>query len=119
MPVVPDQPADNQQGRMPLQNQTITYEADGIVLKSQLFFEPATQARAGVLVFPEAFGLGEHAISRAQRLATLGYAALACDIHGGGRLIGDLQEAIAALGPLYAETSRMRARGLGGLKALQ
>jgi dienelactone hydrolase len=102
-----------------VRNETITYEADGIALKSQLFFEPATQARAGVLVFPEAFGLGEHAISRAKRLATLGYVALACDIHGGGRLIGDLQEAIGALGPLYAETSRMRARGLGGLKALQ
>jgi dienelactone hydrolase len=102
-----------------VRNETITCEADGIALKSQLFFEPATQARAGVLVFPEAFGLGEHAISRAKRLATLGYVALACDIHGGGRLIGDLQEAIGALGPLYAETSRMRARGLGGLKALQ
>ncbi|QEX19132.1 dienelactone hydrolase [Hypericibacter terrae] len=102
-----------------MRNETITCEADGIALKSQLFFEPATQARAGVLVFPEAFGLGEHAISRAKRLATLGYVALACDIHGGGRLIGYLQEAIGALGPLYAETSRMRARGLGGLKALQ
>ena len=106
---------------MPLQHETISYEADGITLRSQLFFEPATQARAGILVFPEAFGLGDHVISRARRLATLGYVALACDIHGGGRFIGDLQEAIGAgaLGPLYADTSRMRARGLGGLRALQ
>jgi dienelactone hydrolase len=102
-----------------LRNETITYEADSVTLKSQLFFEPAAPPRAGILVFPEAFGLGEHAISRARRLAALGYVALACDIQGAGRLITDLQEAIGALGPLYAETSRMRARGLGGLKALQ
>ena len=31
-------------------------------MQSQLFFEPASHPRAGVLVLPEAFGLGEHAI---------------------------------------------------------
>jgi dienelactone hydrolase len=101
-----------------MQNEVITYEADGLTFKSQLFFEPAAQPRAGVLVFPEAFGLSEHAISRAKRLAGMGYVALACDIHGDGQFIIDLNEAIGKLQPLYADTSRMRARAQSALMAL-
>jgi dienelactone hydrolase len=71
-----------------------------------------------VLVFPEAFGLGGHAISRAERLAALGYVALACDLHGEGRVVDDLQQAIGLLQPLLSDPSRARARAAGGLKAL-
>ncbi len=101
-----------------MHEETLTYEVDGLVMKSQLFFEPAAQKRAGVLVFPEIFGLSPHAIARAERLAAEGYVTLACDIHGNGTLLGDLQEAIGLMGPLYADTKRMRMRGLAGLAAL-
>jgi dienelactone hydrolase len=101
-----------------MQHETLTYEADGLSMKSELFFEPASGPRAGVLVFPEAFGLSEHAISRAERLAALGYVALACDLHGEGRLIDDLQAAVGALQPLFADPSKTRARASGGLHAL-
>ncbi|MFZ1425538.1 MAG: dienelactone hydrolase family protein, partial [Geminicoccaceae bacterium] len=86
-----------------MQHETLTYTADGLTMRSQLFFEPGSGRRAGVLVFPEAFGLGDHAISRAQRLASLGYVALACDLHGEGAVIDELPAAIALLQPLYAE----------------
>src|ERR1700712_2049219 len=105
------------QGRS-MSHETITYEADGLTMRSHLFFEPASTSRAGVLVFPEAFGLGEHAISRAERLAALGYVALACDLHGDGRVVDDLQEAIGLLQPLFADPSRTRARAAAGLQAL-
>ncbi len=101
-----------------MRHETLTYEADGLAMRSQLFFEPASDRRAGVLVFPEAFGLGEHAISRAERLAALGYVALACDLHGEGRIVDDLQEAIGLLEPLLANPLRTRARAAGGLKVL-
>ncbi len=101
-----------------MHHETLTYQADGLIMQSQLFFEPADGPRAGVLVFPEAFGLGAHAISRAERLAALGYVALACDLHGNGRLIEELQEAIGALQPLFADPSKTRARAHGGLTAL-
>jgi dienelactone hydrolase len=101
-----------------MQHETLTYEADGLSMKSELFFEPGAEPRAGVLVFPEAFGLGEHAISRAERLAALGYVALACDLHGEGQLVDDLQQAIGLLQPLFAEPSKTRARASGGLHAL-
>ncbi len=101
-----------------MNHETLTYRADGLTMTSQLFWEPASGPRAGVLVFPEAFGLGPHAIARAERLAAMGYVALACDLHGDGRLIDDLQEAIAALQPLFADPARTRARAAGALQAL-
>jgi dienelactone hydrolase len=105
-------------GRKIMQHETVTYEADGLVMKSQLFFEPGAGKRAGVLVFPEIFGLSPHAVQRAERLVKEGYVALACDIHGEGKLLADLQQAIGLMGPLYADTKRMRARGLPALAAL-
>jgi dienelactone hydrolase len=99
-------------------HETLTYQADGLTMQSQLFFEPGAGKRAGVLVFPEAFGLGEHAISRAERLAGLGYIALACDLHGNGHVEDGLEAAIGLLKPLFADPSRTRARAAGGLQAL-
>ena len=101
-----------------MRTETVTYEADGLHFKSELYVEAGTEPKPGVLVFPEAFGLGDHARHRAEGLAKLGYAALACDIHGNGRLVSDLGEALGLLKPLYADTKRMRARGLAALKAL-
>ncbi len=101
-----------------MNHETLSYEADGLSMRSQLFFEPADAPRAGVLVFPEAFGLGPHAISRAERLAALGYVALACDLHGDGRVIDGLEEALGLLKPLFADPGRTRARAHAGLAAL-
>ena len=98
--------------------ETLTYQADGLTMRSQLFFEPSDTPRPAVLVFPEAFGLSEHVIDRARRLAGMGYVALACDLHGEGQLVDDLQEAIGLLQPLYADPSKTRARAAGGLQAL-
>jgi hypothetical protein len=44
-----------------MQHEVLTYQADGLSQKSHLFYEEAREPRLGVLVFPEAFGLGEHA----------------------------------------------------------
>jgi len=101
-----------------MHHETLTYQADGLTMRSQLFFEPGEGPRAGVLVFPEAFGLGEHALGRAERLAGMGYIALACDLHGEGRVASGLQEAIGLLEPLFTDPSRTRARAAGGLQAL-
>ena len=61
-----------------MQTETLTYEADGLQMISHVYYdEQGNDRRPGVLVFPEAFGLGDHAKSRAERLAGLGYVALA------------------------------------------
>ena len=100
--------------------ETITYEADGLRMVSHLYDTGQEGSpRPGILVFPEAFGLGDHAKSRAQRLAGLGYVAMACDLHGDGRLVHDLPEALGLVGPLRAEPTWARARARGALEALQ
>jgi len=72
----------------------------------------------GVLVFPEAFGLGDHAIGKAERIASeLGYVALACDLHGERSAIG-MDQLMAVLGPLRASPDRVRGRVGDALKAL-
>lgn len=101
-----------------MRREVLNYEADGLLMRSQLFFEPASSPRAGVLVFPEAFGLGEHAIDRAKQLASLGFVALACDLHGEGRFVDDLQEAMAMLQPLFDDPSRTRARASAAFQSL-
>lgn len=40
--------------------------------------------RPCVLVFPEGFGISDHTFRQAERIAALGYVALACDLFGGG-----------------------------------
>src|SRR4051812_46065427 len=110
----------------------LRYEADGLRLVSHLYIPDPTgipdpggaksgpeSRRPGVLVFPEGTGLNEHAKSRAQRLANLGYVALACDLHGEGLELADISQAMGLLGPLRADPSRTRARARGGLQALQ
>jgi dienelactone hydrolase len=99
-------------------DELLTYQADGLTMRSRLLFEPAPGPRAGVLVFPEAFGLDDLTIARAKKFAALGYVALACDLHGDGRVIEDLQEAMAQLQPLFDEPTRTRERALAALLTL-
>jgi dienelactone hydrolase len=101
-----------------MQRETLTYQADGLTMKSELFFEPSNRPRAGVLVYPEAYGLNKHALERAERLASIGYMALACDLHGEAQVVEDLGVSIGMLDALYADPSKTRARATGGLRAL-
>ncbi|WP_293675890.1 dienelactone hydrolase family protein [uncultured Phenylobacterium sp.] len=103
---------------MTVKTETVTYDADGLSMVSHFYCDDAKSGpRPGVLVFPEAFGLGDHAKGRAERLAGLGYAALACDLHGQGASIG-MDKLMAVLGPLMQDPTRTRARAKGGLDAL-
>lgn len=74
--------------------------------------------RPGVVVFPEAFGLNDHARQRADALAQLGYVALAADLHGDGRLYDDLPSVIPAIRSLSADKSEWRSRAQAALNAL-
>ena len=97
--------------------QDLAYEADGLQMNGHLCL-PDGAPKGGVLVFPEAFGLAAHAKSRAERLAGLGYAALAADLHGNRYVAAGLEEALGLLAPLRADVSKTRARAGGALSAL-
>lgn len=103
-----------------MSSQILQYEADGLAMQSHLYLpKDVSSPRPGVLVFPEAFGLGEHARRRAERLAGLGYVALACDLHGEGKLLSSLDEVMGVLGTLLADPIRTRARAGGAFEALK
>lgn len=101
-----------------MSSQEIRYTADGLDLHGQLFVPPGPGPFPGILVFPEAFGIGAHSMARAERLAELGFAVLAGDLHGGGRFIADLSEAMAMVQPLFDEPLRTRARAAAAFEAL-
>ncbi len=100
--------------------QEIHYRADGLDMIGQ-FFVPAERSGPvpGILVFPEAFGLGSHAISRAERLAGLGYAVLACDLHGDGKRHMDIETVLKLILPIRATPERLMARAMAPLDLLR
>lgn len=97
----------------------ISYQADGLAMTGDFYVDGSRPGRRpGVLVFPEAFGISAHARERAERLAKLGYAALACDLHGEAKLIEDMNVAMPIIRALRQEPAKIRARAQGALDAL-
>ncbi len=101
-----------------MHSEVLSYEADGLLMQSHLYFNDGPSERPGILVFPEAFGLSQHAKNQAQQLAELGYVALACDLHGEGKLFADLASVGPILEGLRKEPAHIRARAKRGLDAL-
>jgi dienelactone hydrolase len=102
-----------------MHKEVVSYKADGLLMQSHLYFEDNAPGRPGILVFPEVFGLSQHAKNQAERLAGLGYITLACDLHGEGKLFADLKSVSATIEELRNEPARIRARAKGGLDALR
>ncbi len=95
-----------------MKTETIEYKDGDVTLRGYLAFDDKKSGkRPGVLVMPEAFGLGEHAKKRAERLAELGYVAFAGDPYGNGIELANLQEAMKHAGPLFADPTKLRKRG--------
>ncbi len=98
---------------------TLTYADGNTTLKGYLAWDETRPGkRPGVLVMPEAFGLGEGAKTRARMLSDLGYVALAGDPYGDGKEYSDLPTAMVALGALMGDASVLRARVRAGLDTL-
>lgn len=103
-----------------MKSQQVVYRGAGRRFLGELYWdEAATQPAPGVLVFPDAFGLAGHARERAQRLAQLGYVALAADLHGEGAVYEDVASMRAHLQPLFENRADWRARAQAALTALQ
>lgn len=102
-----------------MKTETVEYKDGGVTLRGYLAYDDKKSGkRPGVLVMPEAFGLGEHAKKRAERLAELGYVAFAGDPYGNGIELANLQDAMKHAGPLFADPSILRKRGRAALDHL-
>ncbi len=102
-----------------MRSEVLKYDVNGLHMESVLYYdERKTGKRPAVLVFPEAFGLGEHAKEKARRVAELGYVALASDLFGEGKTVEGLDEAMAFIGPLLQDPLKIRAYAEAGMKAV-
>lgn len=102
-----------------MKTETVEYQDGAVNLRGFLAFdEKHSGKRPGVLVMPEAFGLGDHAKERAQRLAAMGYVALGGDPYGNGLVLASLEEAIQHAMKLFADPAGLRKRGRAALDKL-
>lgn len=102
-----------------MKTQPLAYSNGRVQFIGHLAWDDSWQgARPGVLVFPEAFGLGEHARARANRLAQEGYIALAADLHGGGHLYADLPSVRPVIQALYGNRAEWRSLATTAFQAL-
>ena len=102
-----------------MKTEVIEYKDGDVTCRGYLAYdETKTGKRPGILVMPEALGLGTHAKSRAERLAKLGYVALAGDPYGGGKEYATVAEAIKSATELMSDPVKTRSRGRAALDKL-
>lgn len=102
-----------------MQSRKIEYTHGDSRFIGELFWDDRQSGeRPGVVVFPEAFGLNDHARERAARLAQLGYVALAADPHGDGKLYEDMESLGPVLQGLFGDRARWRSLARTALDAL-
>lgn len=87
-------------------------------MRGEFYMPDGGERCPAVLVFPEALGLSAHARHRAHQLAEVGYASLACDLHGDATLLEDMSAVRDLIKPVAENPMRIRARAQGALDAL-
>lgn len=102
-----------------MKTETIEYKDGEVTCRGFVAYDDAVKSkRPGILVMPEALGLGEHAREKARRLVQLGYVALAGDPYGNGLEVQTIQEAMGHATPLFENASKLRKRGRAALDKL-
>ena len=89
---------------MKIHEEPITYTLNGKEYNGYFTYDKnSNENKPGILVVPEWWGLNDYTRSRAKQLAELGYAALAIDVYGKGKLGNNPQEAQALATPYYKD----------------
>ncbi|HEX6883479.1 MAG TPA: dienelactone hydrolase family protein [Planctomycetota bacterium] len=96
---------------MNLHTNEVAYTAKGVPLRGFVAWDEGRQGkRPGVLVVHEWWGHDEYVRGRARQLAGLGYAALAVDMYGTGKVAKTPQEAGNLMTAVTSDLATMRAR---------
>jgi dienelactone hydrolase len=96
----------------------LDYRDGDVRLKGVLVRSEKRTASPAIVLFPDARGVGPHAIECAGRLADLGYPTLVADLYGEGLLARDMAQASELMHALRADVDRWRARARAALDAL-
>ena len=98
---------------------TLGYKSSGIDMVSDFYVRNGARDCPGVLVFPGGAGISDIYRDTAQKLAELGYAALACDLHGKGSTeTHDLKVSLPRVQYLMSHPDDLLQRARGALDAL-
>ncbi|MBT9612202.1 MAG: dienelactone hydrolase family protein [Burkholderiales bacterium] len=103
-----------------VQGKEISYSAQGATMKGYLAFDDAVQGkRPGVLVVHEWWGHNDYARSRANKLAELGYTALAVDMYGDGKQAAHPDDASKFMNAVMSKKAVAKARFEAAMKLLK
>ncbi len=95
------------------------YRQGDTVCQGWVAYDDAVKGpRAAVLLVHDWLGVSDHQKEQIQKLAALGYVALAADVYGKGVRPANAQEAAAEAGKYYKDAALLRARVRAGLDAL-
>jgi dienelactone hydrolase len=97
---------------------TLEYADGAAICRGYLVHETHAKARPGVVLFPDARGLGDAVKDCARRLAGHGFVALAADLYGEGTFTHEMQHAMYLMNDLRSELTRWRHRARAALDAL-
>jgi dienelactone hydrolase len=101
-----------------LVTKSVNYEQGDVKLVGFLAYDDSAKSpRPGVLVIPEWWGVTDFVKDRAEKLAALGYVALAADMYGGGEVTTDPKRAGELASQFYGKPL-MAERAQAGLDQL-
>ena len=105
---------------MTVQRRTIVYDGPGGPFEGVFAWDDADSApRPGILVIPNVLGQKEADNRKAEDLAALGYAALACDVFGQGRRAQPGPDMARYMNELNADRALLRDRLAASLATLK
>ena len=102
-----------------IHSEPVTYRAGDTTLRGFLATTATQDARPGVLVVHEWWGLNDYIRRRARMLAELGYTALAVDMYGDGRVADNPAEAGALMTAVLNDRKAAEARFAAGFDLLK
>jgi dienelactone hydrolase len=103
---------------MTLQESFVDYTDGGLACRGLVIRDPAhTAPRPGVVLFPDARGIGDTARSYARRLTDHGYVVFIADLYGDGLFAADITRAHELMTALRSDVERWRERARAALDA--
>lgn len=103
-----------------MQTKTIDYAVHGKAMRGVLVWDDAVKApRPGLLLIPNWRGINDANIAKAKTIAGRDYVIFMGDMYGKDLRPGNDQAAAAAVKPLYADRTEMRARAVAAFDQLK
>lgn len=98
----------------------VDYKQGDVQLRGWVAYDDSVkEARPGIVIFPEWWGLTDYPKHRAEQLAKLGYVAFAADMYGKDVVTDDPDQAGKWAEKVYADPDSLRARAAAALDQLK